>query len=142
MENLVRLQKKFGRTMLLAYALVSVVVYVACLMLCKSDKQQMTVVLLASFILLWSFAEISSNIYFRQLKKSPEGVARYYMVETLSRLVFGGLLMLLISYIIGPNYKMMLIGFCAFFLITLVCESYMYIYIEKQLNLTNDSKQD
>ena len=111
MENLIKIRKTFSKAMLLVYALVSIVACAVCMMLSHSDKAHVGIVMLVGFSILWVFTTISSICYFRQLDKTPAGLARYYMIHTLARFIVGGLIMLLLSSLANAEYKLILIGF-------------------------------
>lgn len=138
MENLIKIRKTFSKAMLLVYALVSIVACAVCMMLSHSDKAHVGIVMLVGFLILWVFTTISSICYFRQLDKTPAGLARYYMIHTLARFIVGGLIMLLLSSLANAEYKLILIGFCAVFILTLIFESLMFVHVEKRLNGINE----
>ena len=124
MENLIKIRKTFSKAMLLVYALVSIVACAVCMMLSHSDKAHVGIVMLVGFSILWVFTTISSICYFRQLDKTPAGLARYYMM--------------LLSSLANAEYKLILIGFCAVFILTLIFESLMFVHVEKRLNGINE----
>lgn len=88
----------------------------------------------SSCVILNSYYIISSSIYFKTLKKAPQNVARYYMIHMLVRFVVCGIIAVAGGLILKEDVKVFLLSFCIFFVLTLVCESFVFVYFEKKLN--------
>lgn len=93
-----------------------------------------------SCVLLLDYYGLSSFFYFRTLNKSADSLTRYYLVHMLLRFVVCGAIALAGSAFLDENVKVYLLSFCTYFIVTLTCESFIFVYFEKQLNGTQSKK--
>ena len=115
-------------TIVLGYLAISLVV----LILCPVDKCNFFITFSVACIVLSAYDMNFFPFYLKALKKSAQSVARYYMIQMLLRFLLSGILAVLGGLILKDYIKVYLLSFCAFFLLTLVCESILFVYFEKK----------
>lgn len=123
-------------TIVLGYSVISAVV----LLLFPVEKCNFFITFSGACIALSLYDINSFYFYLRALNKSPQSVARYYMIQMLLRFVVSGAVAVIGSLILKDCMKTYLLGFCAFFLLTLVCESIVFVHFEKKLNESQSDK--
>lgn len=123
-------------TIVLGYLVISAVVW----FLFPVQKCDFFLTFSGACIVLSVYDMNSFYFYLKALNKSSQSVARYYMIQMLLRFVVSGAVAIIGSLIVKDCMKTYLLGFCAFFLLTLVCESIIFVHFEKKLNESQSDK--
>lgn len=106
----------------------------------KVEVHPFATIFAISSILLILYYFIASRLFFSYLKKSAMSMVRFYMIHFSIRFIIGGIIIGAGTYMLTNNSKAYLLGFCALFIVMLLCESLVLIKLEKQLNKNQNEK--
>lgn len=134
MEQTRQMRRKYVATVLAVFVAACVAIEATALGLFSVSANSFSTLFLVSAFSLLFYTVVSATIYFKMLDRSPMSVARYYMVHTMSRFAFGGIVLFACHCFAPENSKSALIAFGILFLTMLVSESVIYIQIERYLN--------
>lgn len=120
-------------------AVVAVILIGAAIVLTQTSGMLIAVFLLSNVMLVF-YHYIASRFYFKTLQQSAMSVVRFYMIHFFVRFIVGGAIAAVGVNLLDGGKKMYLLGFGLVFLVMLVCESLVFVKIEKQLNRNQNDK--
>jgi len=126
--------RKYAATMLAVFVVACVAIEATAVGVLSVPAGSFSILFLAASFSLLLYTAVSAAIYFKILDSGSVNVARYYMVHTMARFVFGGIVLFVCHCIAPHDSRPALVGFGLLFLALLVSESIIYIQIERYLN--------
>ena len=134
MEQTRQMRRKYVAAVLAVFVAACVAIEVTAVGVLSVPAETFSTIFLFSAFSLLLYTAVSAVIYFKMLDRSPMAMARYYMIHTMARFVFGGIVLFVCHCIAPQGSKPALVGFSILFLTLLVSESVIYIQIERYLN--------
>ena len=135
-ETIKKFKQEYTRFFLLQVCILFAVIAIAHRLIENIDGTCLSYVLITGGMLL-AFCFISFRHYSVFLQKSPSEIARFYLVHLAIRFLLGGVFLAAARiFLTETERKPGMICFGAFFLWTLIADSFLFVRIEKKLNDT------